>query len=451
MDQLKRFFKEAATYTFFDFLRRVLGFFLIPFYTRYLTPTEYGIYFLILLVTGFLAILYNLGLMVSLYRYQPREKNSFLCTITFLIPYNLILTIVLLIAAGRISQFFLHSEKFAILFQIGFLFLFFEGFLNQALALYKVERMPYYFGLLSTLRFATGLFFNILLVVVLRKGVYGILLGNLLASVVIASSIFFLVGRYLKGKFDADLLMREFSYSLPLLPALWAFFLIDYIDRFMVERFLGLSAVGIYSLAYQIGSVINLAVLGFRAAYPPFFFSLKTEELGNLGRIFQYFVLLVGFLYIVLIMALPEVFPIFIGSRFHPASSLVWMIALSFLFYGIYINFASHLYLQNRTGVVSLLALGSLAANIIGNLILIPPLGSYGAAVATIISYLLLALLAYLVTRPDYDLSLLLKVLTYIAIATLLGLFQVGLIFRLLTVLVYPILFWWLKRGEDEK
>jgi len=441
LDTLKRFFKETAIYSGFDFLRRLIGFFLIPFYTRVLTPTEYGTFFIINLVLGFLAIIYNLGLSVSLYRFQPKRDDTFANGIYFLIPFSAILSIIFISLSPRLAGFFLHDSSLGHLFQIGIIFLFFEGILNQILSFYKIKREATRFGIISTFRFASGLLLNIIFVVILRRGVAGILIGNALAAIVISLIAFFYVHKFFKGKFDKGFLLDQLNYSLPLLPAFFAFFLIDFIDRFMIERFTNLSEVGVYSLAYQFGTVINLVILGYRTAYAPYFFSLPEDKQSELSRAFRYFVLATGYLYILWILLLPLVFKIFVGFPFQRAMALVWTIALGFVAYGIYVNFASHLYLRNKTGLVSILATTALTANIVFNLILIPPFGIYGAAWATLIAYGLLASLTYFITRPEgYDLSILVKVLILVLLAVIFSIFNANIILRLILIIGYPVL-----------
>ena len=441
MDPVKRFLKETATYTIFDFLRRFIGFLLIPIYTRALTPEQYGILFIVNLVLGFLMIFYNLGLGASLYKYQPKDQNAFVSGIFFMIPYTAILSLILIYFSQDFARFFLHKQSLSHLFQIGFIFLFFEGILNQVLALTNIERHPSRFGFLSLLRFTSGLLLNILFVVYLKRGVAGVLSGNCIAAIGVGLVALGIARSHFTFKFDASLLKEQFRYAIPLLPAITGFFLIDYIDRFMLERMAGFTTVGVYSLGYQFGTVVNLAVLGYRSAYAPFFFHLKEEEHSEMGRAFRYFMLGIGFVYVLLIMLLPDAFRLFVGRRFWTAQHLVWILALGFVAHGIYINFASHLYIKNRTHIVSILVTICLGVNILGNSLLIPPLKGYGAAWATLFAYAILVILTYLVTRPeDYDPIVFLKVFFYILAVTLINLLHPSLIIRLVLIFGYGIL-----------
>lgn len=342
------------------------------------------------------------------------------------------LSLILIFLSNQFAQFFLHNSALAYLFQIGFIFLFFEGILTHTFALFKIERQPTRFGLLSLFRFTAGVGFNILLVVLLRKGVAGIIIGNLFAATIVGIYALYLIRTYLIFRFDWELLREQFHYSLPLLPAIMAFFLIDFVDRFMLERMRDFSQVGIYSLAYQFGTVINLVILGYRSAYAPFFFHLDRKEYPELGRAFRYFIIGVGVIYWMLVLFLPEVFQIFVGRNFHQAMGLVGIIALGFVAYGVYINFASHLYLRDRTSTISLLTTVALAINIVTNLILIPEFGAYGAAWATLISYMVLAFLAYRITLPrGYDFGLMIKVLLFLPMAVLISRYQFPLLPRI--------------------
>jgi O-antigen/teichoic acid export membrane protein len=72
---------------------------------------------------------------------------------------------------------------------------------------------------------------------------------------------------------------------------------IDYGDRQMIERMLGLDDLGVYSIGYSFGMVIIIATSAFGTAWPPFFLSYtkRTDEASRVfGRVLTYYFIVLG-------------------------------------------------------------------------------------------------------------------------------------------------------------
>lgn len=107
----------------------------------------------------------------------------------------------------------------------------------------------------------------------LKLGVTGLVLAGLSCQVIMFIVIFFSTLRQLAFSLNIRLFSPLIRIGFPTIFGLFAFMIIYYADRLMIERIVGLSAMGIYSLGYSFGMVIMIAINTFSTAWLPFFMS----------------------------------------------------------------------------------------------------------------------------------------------------------------------------------
>ena len=135
--------------------------------------------------------------------------------------------------------------------------------------------------------------------VYLNQGVLGALRGMMYAF-----TLFFIISlpiifRNIDFRFSFVKLKKILRFSIPLVPAALASWVMTMIDRFLLERMIGSSIVGIYTLGYNIGMIINfLFVAPVQLAWAQIMWSIlkKEEQAHNIfSYIIVYYILLGGF------------------------------------------------------------------------------------------------------------------------------------------------------------
>ena len=84
--------------------------------------------------------------------------------------------------------------------------------------------------------------------------------------------------RRLSLRVDRGLLRRLFRFGLPTMPAEVSLYLLNFVDRLIIVRTVGLAEAGLYSLAVKFAQAVNVLVRGFQLAWPPLAYSIRDDE-----------------------------------------------------------------------------------------------------------------------------------------------------------------------------
>jgi O-antigen/teichoic acid export membrane protein len=185
-------------------------------------------------------------------------------------------------------------------------------------------------------------------------------------------------------------------YGVPLIPGMAALLATAYADRVILADMKGLDAVGLYAIAARFAAPVVLAMTAFVTAYSPFLLSLHVEqpalERDLRGRIATF--VAVALLGVGLPFAVfgPQLVTV-VAPGYDDAVGAISPLVLGTAAYGVSSVFAVPTILQRRTDVGALLTVIMAVANVGLCLLLVPPFGLEGAAVASFAGYALLAVL----------------------------------------------------------
>ncbi len=263
---------------------------------------------------------------------------------------------------------------------------------------------------------------NIKYVVFDGMGVRGILLANLLASGLTFLLLTPITIRHLRASVSMELLKKMLHFGLPFLPSALSIFLIDSVDRKLIEQYLGLEAAGIYGAGYKVSLVIKLFINAFNVAWIPFFLSISHDENAKniFSKVLTYFALICSMIFLIFTMFMNQIFQLkffgytIVGQEYWSSLQIVPVVILAYIFYGFYINFQVSVFLKHKTKYFAYINVAGAVVNILSNIFLIPRLELMGAAYATLLAYLLMAVWLYFITQRiypiQYELSKLLKI-----------------------------------------
>jgi O-antigen/teichoic acid export membrane protein len=410
--QLRELSGKAAIYGLGTVFLKGINFFLLPLYTRHLSPEEYGILAVTLTLTTVLGLLFPLGLHGCLTKehfssLDQEERRRRLGNLALaILSSSGSLALILILAGPRFWTSLLKDVPYDpfIPLSVGTAFMNVLGLLPGTL-LQVQERSKGYVSLTWT-----GALLNVgavLYFVVLRgKGAYGYMLGTFLASAVMAVPHGAILWANSRLSLRWSILRPAFAYGLPLLPHGLAAWALTLSDRLILERFVPLSQVGLYLLAYQIASVVTILAQAINTAWVPFMFKTELEQPGTAPALFAR---LITFIVVVLVWAAmgiallsKGILLLLASPRFHAASPLVPWMALGSLLGGLYLIPSNFLFLKSRTTWIPVGTLIAGAASIGLNLIVVPKFGTSGAAQVFVGSNLILFLLTSAVARRAY-------------------------------------------------
>lgn len=411
----QKLIKNTSFYAFSSVLPQLLNLALLPFYTRYLNPTEYGtialvqVYSLILVIFGGFALHSSIGRFYVEYMNDEVRRKKFISSLFLLLFIVCVLLLFLIDINGQKIINLLYSKSnisYFPYFKIATWTALFAILIQLFSAILRIQERAKHFFIASAISAFLTTIFIVLGVVILKMGVLGYLSAFLIGYVFSFFIYFYLTKNNFVFAFDWSLLKGPLKYSLPLLPHALSGYIFMYSDRIILERYVSVAAIGIYALADQVARIFKMGVDSFNTAYSPHF--LKTAHSNkNLAAdqsttLAELLVFILCPLILLLSTFLPELSRFFINPRYHAIWMMVPLLASAFIFRSLYCFSIIGLFFEKKTLKVLLVTLTSAVVNITLNLIFIPIYGVMAAVVSTFISYLVLFVLSYFLSKEIF-------------------------------------------------
>ncbi len=408
LETIKHLTKHSLVYGLGGTLNKLIGFFLLPVYTRLLTPADYGILSLLAVTSGLATIMAQLGLGSAIFReiiYEGSDEHAVeSTTLYFLLGESTLFFGVLIIISPGLSSVILGTTDHAYLLRLVFL-ADLVGVVDIVFnARLRARAQSSLYSLLSVARFTVGILLNLYFIAFLRRGVEGLMVAGLISSALFAALYLTLLARDLRWMFSLSILRRMLKFGIPLVPVGLSSLLLTMADRYFLKHFSTTAQVGLYSLGYNIGMVMNLVEQAFQLAWPPHRFAIAKQPNAKhqFARILTYYLLAFGFIAMILSLLAKELLVIMTTPKFYPAAAVVPLIALSYIFSGVRHMTNTGLAIMNKNHYVPPIIVSCALLNLALNYVLIPPYGMIGAAWATILSYLVLVIIQTLVNLHFY-------------------------------------------------
>jgi O-antigen/teichoic acid export membrane protein len=401
---LRRLATTGAAYTAASIVSKLIAVALLPLYTRYLSPADYGAAELMFAAIVTASIVVRLGLIEALLRfyYKDGEDPERVVASTFagLFWFATIGALVALPFATPISEALL-KEPAPDLARISIGGLWVLTMFEFMLTLFRLEERARAFFLTTILNVLVTIGLTVVLVVGAGEGARGLLVGSYASGAVTVLVLVSLQRHRLSLFFDRALLRRLLRFGLPTMPAEVSLYLLNFVDRIIIVRYAGLTEAGLYSLAVKFAQGVNVLVRGFQLAWPPLAYSIRDD--GEARRAYATVVTLFvsGCAFVVTGMWLFSrwIVRALAAPKFFDSYEAIGLITTAVTLYALYMVMVVILGRTGRTEFNFPAALAALAANVVLNLLLVPPLGIVGAALALVASYLVVVALMYVFTQ----------------------------------------------------
>ncbi len=402
--KLAHLFKHTLSYGSYRIFASVISFILLPVYTRFLSPAEYGIIETAVVFAAILTPFYSMGQGAAVVRiyfdYDEEEKKKELMGSLFLF---FALTLISLSLLQTIFGSAIYNPIFKEVSFFPFLCIMVWASCSRSLAsmglsLFRAREESLKFALLQSISLFVTIYFSIYFVVLKNQGAVGKLKGHLYGSVLLLLMVLIFLVKHMKPAFNMTIIRNSLALGLPLVPHMLAGWIINLSDRLILQYYSDISEVGLYSVGVKIASVLQMIVLSFNSAWSPFMFSLlkkeenAKEQIAKLSTIYAAAVL---FLAVALSIFSKEVIFLMTEKSFHHSYTVVPLIAYSYVFYGMYLMLTNQFFYAKKTLFLPFIT-GSVAViNIILNFLFIPQYGMIGASTATLLSFIFYGFVTY--------------------------------------------------------
>jgi O-antigen/teichoic acid export membrane protein len=458
---LRRLATTGAAYTAASIVSKVIAVALLPLYTRYLRPADYGAAEILFAAVVAASIVVRLGLIEAILRfyYKDDEDPAQVVAGSFagLFWLSTLGALVLLPFAGPLSEALLpEPEKLGDsapdLVRIAIAGLWVLTMWEFMLTLFRLEERARAYFLTTVLNVLVSIGLTVVLVVGLDEGARGLLVGSYAAGAAFVLALMALQWRRLSLRFDPALMRRLFRFGLPTMPAEVSLYLVNFVDRLIIVRTLGLAEAGLYSLAVKFAQAVNVLVRGFQLAWPPLAYSIRDDDEARRTYATVVTLFAAGCAWVVAGMWLFSrwIVRALAAPEYFASYEAIGLIATAVTLYALYLVLVVILGRTGRTEFNLPAAIGALLANVVLNLVLVPPLGIVGAGLALVASYLVVLVLMYGFTQRlfpvPYEWGRLLRVV--FTVTALVGFAEafvptsgaLGLLIRTLLFAAYPLL-----------
>jgi O-antigen/teichoic acid export membrane protein len=391
--------RDTAIYGGARVLVKSLTFLLVPLYAHFLTPSEFGVFEIVLATVALVDVVISANLDGVLARfYYDRDDTGWrrqVITLYLLIStlYPAVIVGTLIALAGPLTDRVLGAGVAAALLVIALVDLYLTNLVDLPLLLARLRRKPFTFALYSLSRAIVQVVLAVVFVAVLDLGVKGILLASL-ASVCV---VFLVTLREYVGdvttKVPARVGREMVSFAWPGVLGGISFYAINLLDRFFVKHFHGLDDTGLYGAAFRYSQIVLVAVLAFRMGWPQWHYSWlhSGRHAAMVARGGNYYFFGVGLLAVAVAAWILPLFHLIMPSRYWDAASAVAPLAIAAIATGAYSLFAVGLMVERRMRLLPVLVFAGGALAIALNLVLIPPFSFEGAAWAKAAAFCALA------------------------------------------------------------
>lgn len=457
--------KQSLIYGIGTILTRVVTFLLLPLYTNVFTTEEYGIVSLAYAFTGFVMIAYRYGMDSALMKYyidaEGKNKKTYFTTIFSIQTFtSLVFSLFLFLTAGFFAPIFLGGE-YKQLMQLVTIILFLDALWMLPMLILRADEKPRQYILYSLLNVILTMVFNIYLVVILKMGITGVLIGNIIASGgLLLVTLPIIVKNFNVKSISRSALQEVLKFGLPFFPAGIFTMIMELSDRYLLEWLAGTSTVGLYSAGNKLGMFGLLLVMGFNMGWTPYFLKKgKDDDAPQIfARISTYFLGLIGGLIVLISLWIDQLVRLrignatFFGEEFWTSTQVVPIILLGYYFFGLYVLQLPGVFMTKQTKWVPFFRGTGAVLAVLVNIILIPVFGIIGAATAKAIAFFGMSLTIFLFNQKYYPIPYLWRgILFPVVYLLIIIIVPMGLGVKIFVSILYPVLWLALIANHTER
>lgn len=403
--QITRLGKSTLIYGVGGLINRFAGFLLLPVLTAYLSPSEYGISSLLGWITFLVTPIFSLGIGAACAPCYFREnsvaqkENTVWTAFTLLAITGTILSGLGVLFRYEISILGFQTATHAPLIWMSLMSTSLS-LLAMPLMLYlQFEEKAKLFVFLTAIGTVISVFSTLGFVVLLGRGVRGLVEASLLTQV--ANVALFARPAFLSLRFRFTLgLWRELlRLGIPLVPSFAFIFVIQHGNRYILQEYAGLDALGIYTIGFNLGMVLGLLVSAFQSAWLPFFMSFverREEAVSLFGRVMTYYVLSVGSLSLLFFIFAKPAVVLLTQPAYHESYKAVGFASASQFLTGVFYILLPSMYFAGKVKYVSLIQGVSGFLSVVISFLLIRRYGLVGAGLGLVVGTLSMVVLTHL-------------------------------------------------------
>jgi len=378
------------------------GFISFPILTRIFSVSDYGILGLITTTLLIVTAITKLGFPESIVRFYAEFKSAnrlsnFYSTL-FLVSgvVGAIVAIIFILVTHFMNNNFLGRNTSNLLFLVSIL-IFISSMKLTLHSFLRAEQRTKLYNLISVIHRYGSLSLSIFLAFHFVKGLYGFYVGQIISGVIILIFLMYISLKRVKINmegFSIDILKDSLKFGFPLIWAELGHLVLNYIDRYLIQLYLGSMSLGLYIAGYNLATyVTEVIIYPINYAMVPIYMSILANKGEEETRIFftksfRYFILIMFPVTFGFIAVSKDLITFLASTKYAESYNILAYVAIGQAIYACTLILNNGLFIRKKTYLYKDIMIITCLLNIGLNIILIPMFGIIGAAQATLISYI---------------------------------------------------------------
>lgn len=413
--------RDVAIYGAGDIAVTAVSYLLLPLYFRVLTQEDYGALALLLAVETAAKILFRFGLDGAFMRYYLDCADAHArrvlggTLVWFLAGASGVLLLAGQLAAPAMAAWLFGdlAGRYLPALRLVLVNIFLLTFTFIPFHVMRMEKAATTFAAFTFGRSVSTLALRILLVLWWQWGVTGLFVADLIVTAIVVPLLWPWARRVVGWQWSTAVLRRCLHFGLPRLPHGLAQQALDGGNKVLLNLYVPLSSLGVYQISGTIGQAVKLFLSAFETGWAPFYYATAKEP--NAQEVFRkittygvaVLVLLAAGLTAIaedLVRLLTTQTP-WTEAAYAEAALVVPLVAIALVWQGVYLLTSIGLNLTSQTQYYPAATFASAGVGLGSGILLMPIWGATGAAVAFLLSYVTLALVAGWFSRRQYPMT----------------------------------------------
>jgi O-antigen/teichoic acid export membrane protein len=406
--QMSRVGRHALVYGVGILLTKAISFVMLPVYTRFLTPADYGVIELVEMTLDVISILAGARIATGIFRYyhkakDPVERDAVISTALMVLAasYTAVGCLTFL-AAPLLSRLVFDTDEYVTVIRLAAASLACSSLTIAPFTYIRVRERSTLFVITQASQLTLQLGLNILLLVHFGLGVKAVFISSLVTKFVIGSVLAGYLVSQVGLRFSRASTRDLLRYGIPLIGTQLATFVATFGDRYFLQAAADTTAVGLYALAYQFGFLVGaIGYLPFEMIWEPVRFSIaKREDRHQIyARAFLYLNLMLVTMALGITLFVEDVLQVMTTPAFHPAARFVPIIVIAYVMQGWVGLQDIGIHIRERTELITLANWAAALTALVGYAIFVPRYLGMGAAVVTVVAFAVRYLGCYLISQ----------------------------------------------------
>jgi O-antigen/teichoic acid export membrane protein len=440
----KKLVKDIFIYGIGNLGAKFITFLIFPLYSFFIEPDNIGYYDNALAIIFLLIPFVNLQLRDGAFRFLIDEKDESNRKAVINQNYHLLFRMMIIA-----SLTFIIVSNFVTIRYISYIFGLLLTMSVYEVQLQIVRGLGYTksfvaYGLVTSLLI---LLFTLIFVVVLKWNIEGTFVSNIMARLIVLIIIEIrhsLIHKNFQARVnDKKLTGKLLKYCLPLIIALSLMWIISNLNRYFINKFVGLYEFGIFTTAFKFAGIIDvLAIIILQAWQETSILQFNAKDRDKYySSVLNFYILMLVGLSITLSFVLKEIYPYIVDSKYHSGIVYIYILCIAEIGYALQGFISAFFSAKKDTIKVFYVTFVNAIISLALNYILIKYFAITGAVIALSISFFLMFVLYYFLIRKSAKITISVRN----CIIALLLLTCGGFIFYCTDNILYRISYWFLS------